>query len=78
MVASGRGRQVVIEQAFSIPCETDPSAAEGSVSQGMEKACSITIWRPRPEATIKRISRGSHSKAKSWDMTKFLEVLLYG
>lgn len=27
MVASGRGRQIVIEQAFSIPCETDPSAA---------------------------------------------------
>ncbi len=30
MVASGKGRQTVIEQAFSIPFETDPTAADSA------------------------------------------------
>ncbi len=41
MVASGRGRQVVIEQAFSIPCETDPSAAGTAEQIGQRIAAEL-------------------------------------
>ena len=41
MVASGRGRQVVIEQAFSIPCETDPSAADTAEQIGRRIAAEL-------------------------------------
>ena len=41
MVASGRGRQVVIEQAFSIPCETDPSAADTAEQIGQRIASEL-------------------------------------
>ena len=41
MVASGRGRQVVIEQAFSIPCETDSSAADTAEQIGQRIAAEL-------------------------------------
>jgi Tfp pilus assembly PilM family ATPase len=41
MVASGRGRQVVIEQAFSIPCESDPSAADTAEQIGQRIAAEL-------------------------------------
>ena len=41
MVASGRGRQIVIEQAFSIPCETDPSAAAAAEQIGKRIAAEV-------------------------------------
>ena len=41
MVASGRGRQIVIEQAFSIPCETDPSAANTAEQIGKRIAAEL-------------------------------------
>ena len=41
MVASGRGRQMVIEQAFSIPCETDPSAADTAEQIGKRIASEL-------------------------------------
>ena len=41
MVASGRGRQVVIEQAFSIPCETDSSAADTAEQIGRRIAAEL-------------------------------------
>jgi len=41
MVASGRGRQVVIEQAFCIPCETDPSAADTAEQIGRRIAAEL-------------------------------------
>ena len=41
MVASGRGRQVVIEQAFSIPCEIDPSAADAAEQIGRRIAAEL-------------------------------------
>ena len=41
MVASGRARQVVIEQAFSIPCETDPSAADTAEQIGRRIAAEL-------------------------------------
>ena len=41
MVASGRGRQVVIEQAFSIPCETDSAAADAAEQIGKRIAAEL-------------------------------------
>ncbi len=41
MVASGRGRQVVIEQAFSIPCEFDPTAADAAEPMGRRIAAEL-------------------------------------
>jgi Tfp pilus assembly PilM family ATPase len=41
MVASGRGRQIVIEQAFSIPCETDPSATAAAEQIGRKIAAEL-------------------------------------
>ncbi len=41
MVASGRGRQIVIEQAFSIPCETDSSAADAAEQIGQRIAAEL-------------------------------------
>ena len=41
MVASGRGRQIVIEQAFAIPCATDPSAADTAESIGRRIAAEL-------------------------------------
>ncbi len=41
MVASGRGRQVVVEHAFSIPCEIDVSAADAAESIGRRIAAEL-------------------------------------
>ncbi len=41
MAASGRGRQIVIEQAFSIPCETDSSAAGAAEQIGQRIAAEL-------------------------------------
>ena len=41
MAASGRGRQVVIEQAFSIPCEIDASAAGAAEQIGRKIAAEL-------------------------------------
>ena len=41
MVASGRGRQVVIEQAFVIPCQPDASAADAAEPIGRRIAAEL-------------------------------------
>src|SRR5271155_2167798 len=41
MVASGKGRQAVIEHAFSIPCEVDPAASDSAETIGRRIAAEL-------------------------------------
>jgi Tfp pilus assembly PilM family ATPase len=59
MVASGRGRQIVIEQAFSIPCETDPSAADTAEQIGRRIAAELDARGLGRAETVVAVGRNS-------------------
>ncbi len=59
MVASGRGRQIVIEQAFSIPCETDPSAADTAQQIGKRIAAELDARGLGRAETVVAVGRNS-------------------
>ena len=59
MVASGRGRQVVFEHAFSIPCEIDASAADAAEQIGRKIAAELDARGLARSETVVAVGRNN-------------------
>ena len=59
MVASGHGRQVVIEQAFSVPCEVESAAADAAKQIGRRIAAELDARSLGRGEAVVAVGRGS-------------------